>query len=105
MTNQRSPTDLISHDKMKGLQLIFRQSENTVLVTRVSHNSSFEPTMALKKLTSLLVVFACRFTLFLFISLLSCLLQGIPNINSCFLTVSIFNLRDIKDSLFDFLMG
>ncbi|XP_020602399.1 uncharacterized protein LOC110041456 isoform X2 [Orbicella faveolata] len=43
--------------------------------------------MALKKLTSLLMVFACRFMLFLVISLLSSILQGIPNINSCFLTV------------------
>ena len=75
-----------------------------VLVTWVSHNTSFERTMAWKKLTSLLVVFAVRLSLFLLISLLSCILQGVPNINSCFLTVSIFNLRRWRIA-FRFLMG
>lgn len=56
--------------------------------------------MALKKLTSLLVVFSCRFTLFLIISLFSCILQGIPNINSCFLTIFLSCVIPLPPALF-----
>lgn len=86
----------ISHDKWE----ISDWSLNSVKVERLCSTCNLSvtqhfiwTTMALKKLTSLLMVFACRFMLFLVISLLSSILQGIPNINSCFLTVSIFNLR------------
>ena len=47
--------------------------------------------MALKKLTIVLVLLFCRFTLFSFIAVLFWILQGMPNLNSCLLMVSITN--------------
>ena len=45
--------------------------------------------MALKKLTTVLVLLFCRFTLFSFIAVLFWILQGMPNLNICLLMVSI----------------
>lgn len=47
--------------------------------------------MALKKLTIVLVLLFCRFTLFSFIAVLFWILQGMPNLNICLLMVSITN--------------
>ena len=44
--------------------------------------------MEWKEVTSFFVVFLCRFILFLFIIVLSLVILGIPNVNTCFLTVS-----------------
>ncbi|CAH3189024.1 unnamed protein product [Porites evermanni] len=43
--------------------------------------------MEWKEVTSFFVVLLCRFILFLFIIVLSLLILGIPNVNTCFLTV------------------
>lgn len=43
--------------------------------------------MEWKEVTSFFVVFLCRFILFLFIIVLSLVILGIPNVNTCFLTV------------------
>ena len=44
--------------------------------------------MEWKEVTSFFVVSLCRFILFLFIIVLSLVILGIPNVNTCFLTVS-----------------
>lgn len=43
--------------------------------------------MALKKLTIVLVLLFCRFTLFSFIAVLFWILQGMPNLNICLLMI------------------
>ena len=48
--------------------------------------------MEWKEVTSFFVVLLCRFILFLFIIVLSLVILGIPNVNTCFLTVSIFKI-------------
>ena len=61
--------------------------------------------MEWKEVTSFFVVFLCRFILFLFIIVLSLVILGIPNVNTCFLTVSMLKSfllqRDVAGSSYE----